>query len=1477
MRPLVYRYDVGQRLLCFEPDTSKAKVIYFAKILKHVQKAHSEVPHYAVHFDGWKCKWDREVPEHLLLDDTEFNRTLKKKIDEIARNVRCRHKRKQRIDMVLEMASIAKDGTDWDSIPGIWSGKQTHHQKSLDQEHGALSVSDRASDKCESVVSDDVDTESLDSEEATQLEYENLQIHQAFAAPLQLPVVLQSVINTNSAKTGSVSNFALARRGWCSVLQLLQSYVDGFPYQGLKIPSSFVHENCKGVACPERALRFLGPAYAKVDQSRLICADVCSSLRVLFDATLRSHLLLSEERRSVSNWSQYFLHKGYAFRGAAFPSSEFQPVYRYSSPRYELLPDLEAEKTPDIPCVKYPAHFLLRLFVNLPVLLSAMHMTACRRSIIIRQVHMFLKYLDKTADFWFSPTVPKSVDVDKLISGRREQSSLMIEAKRELRSSATQSSSSSGTTEPQTDVAASARRTRQSDRNRLPSVVLPKPEASESDKHPTAVMSKREPEITETSSYTAKLRSSWHHPSKLDTVPESALVESHYKDESDANLSHPPVKRTRRVSGAQQAEQPLKDISLTEGQPEQMDAKRSARHSRLTVQTTASTNSSGPVLRSRTSQPISFQMFVHPDVTLTRLRHPILTSLRLVATAASSKAPPSSDITPPLKRYRDCTSVLRALASCVRPVPEAPDFRLGGDPWLGSKVNLKMFLLAKARGRMAAKFAIRDFFPNDIAAFAKEVPRVDRWLPLQTPDSILERFSEGALPPSEAMDRLILLLAPKHAWKLYSELAPSEKWSDEMLYRLLDLLCATNSGMGGAYSHSLLDVYDLSSLPDPEELHFADELIRLKDSKLKNSKLSVSTKPVPIPSEGSAEVEDTESAVQVVETEEGEQDLTAALHSGSWNLHGPAEQLFDKEKLKLGTPAGFCSIIRGAAKFGNPHRALELADMAWALPEGVRCLNQGAYDALLRSLHLLPSVRKGEEDVWTHLRAVLERYIASGLPVTVSTFCSALHCLAEAATESAKNENKQSYANLAHYCSVGLGLLSEMRQLYLEPTLGAMASVLKLARFTCISSIGTEPSSVSYQTYGNSACFELTKSFILELENRFRLSPPSHTDNWTLDDFAFFPLAMRVALHEHSLALAEQIDNLLVEGGDKRFLLGNSFQRREYAHAHCVLVLNPSQRDTPLQSVCRAEALYRQYRSEILTGTDLVARFTSFLIKYLGSTMEEARNTAYSCLCSVLIDLISEVRYFKSLPSLIKVLSRNSAIDPFLASSVSSATLRHIKQTEEKVPPGSQRPMSNARVSREARATINSAVVQDLVRMVFPAAIDAVKNLENLDLAPPSQSRLKDAILTIQAWSDYAVERNAVLWGWGAEAVAYLWHFNDRSMDNTIADVLTQLSTTQYTPADLSEAKKTEAFLAPILDSWELQSPGIDDFSEYAQTVNRQHDLAVKMRRILIEAVEKASSEPAYSNNVLRILSETVGDENTRIGENSKRERSAAL
>ena len=81
------KFAVGERVLCYEPDLTKARVVYDAKILKiecPVQRSkNSKTPveyHYLVHFQGWSSTWDRYVTDEFLLKTTEDNRALQKKL-----------------------------------------------------------------------------------------------------------------------------------------------------------------------------------------------------------------------------------------------------------------------------------------------------------------------------------------------------------------------------------------------------------------------------------------------------------------------------------------------------------------------------------------------------------------------------------------------------------------------------------------------------------------------------------------------------------------------------------------------------------------------------------------------------------------------------------------------------------------------------------------------------------------------------------------------------------------------------------------------------------------------------------------------------------------------------------------------------------------------------------------------------------------------------------------------------------------------------------------------------------------------------------------------------------------------------------------------------------------------------------------------------------------------------------------------------
>uniref|UniRef100_A0A8B9HW06 MSL complex subunit 3 n=1 Tax=Astyanax mexicanus TaxID=7994 RepID=A0A8B9HW06_ASTMX len=94
-RGMKFKFRKGEKVLCFEPDPSKAKVLYDAKVVDIVvgkdEKGSRRVPKYLIHFNGWNRSWDRWAAEDHVLRDSEENRKLQRKL---ARKALARMRRK---------------------------------------------------------------------------------------------------------------------------------------------------------------------------------------------------------------------------------------------------------------------------------------------------------------------------------------------------------------------------------------------------------------------------------------------------------------------------------------------------------------------------------------------------------------------------------------------------------------------------------------------------------------------------------------------------------------------------------------------------------------------------------------------------------------------------------------------------------------------------------------------------------------------------------------------------------------------------------------------------------------------------------------------------------------------------------------------------------------------------------------------------------------------------------------------------------------------------------------------------------------------------------------------------------------------------------------------------------------------------------------------------------------------------------------
>ena len=86
-----FMFTEGERVLCYEVDPNKAKVLYDSKIIKVLNiirdgntRRNRKKAEYCVHFSGWSRNFDRIVCEEYILKDTPSNRHLQRELAEQA-------------------------------------------------------------------------------------------------------------------------------------------------------------------------------------------------------------------------------------------------------------------------------------------------------------------------------------------------------------------------------------------------------------------------------------------------------------------------------------------------------------------------------------------------------------------------------------------------------------------------------------------------------------------------------------------------------------------------------------------------------------------------------------------------------------------------------------------------------------------------------------------------------------------------------------------------------------------------------------------------------------------------------------------------------------------------------------------------------------------------------------------------------------------------------------------------------------------------------------------------------------------------------------------------------------------------------------------------------------------------------------------------------------------------------------------------
>ncbi|XP_013386248.1 male-specific lethal 3 homolog isoform X2 [Lingula anatina] len=276
MRGVKFAFEEDEKVLCFEPDPSKARVLYDAKVLEVTTRKRSngqKGPGYLVHFSGWNSSWDRVVKEDFILKNTEDNRKLMKRLAAIARQIRKNRVRKKRIDEILRQVlkrrpryDSEEETSEEDECEDVGEEEETtgEEEEDTEREEGEDSTQESGSED-ESTVEGGETEDNPQPEEIAVTEVE-----------LEIPDPLKSQLE-NDFHFINRKKKLVHLPAEPNVVSLLESYVKNYAINLL-------------CSTPHKAAR-----HGHTECVNL-CKEVVEGLRICFDFTLPTILLYNLER-----------------------------------------------------------------------------------------------------------------------------------------------------------------------------------------------------------------------------------------------------------------------------------------------------------------------------------------------------------------------------------------------------------------------------------------------------------------------------------------------------------------------------------------------------------------------------------------------------------------------------------------------------------------------------------------------------------------------------------------------------------------------------------------------------------------------------------------------------------------------------------------------------------------------------------------------------------------------------------------------------------------------------------------------------------------------------------------------------------------------------------------------------------------------------------------------------------------------------